>query len=291
IISNNVDLPDPLRPIIPTVSPPTSAPATPLPPAQPLARWIIAAGLLVAIMIGLQLQDGSVGIAPRRPSVTAAFQTIEALPPDARVLLAWDYEPTTQGEMQLLAGPILDHLLLKQAHIANISLRPTGPAVARTALAAAGLEGLTFDIGFIPGEASALRALSIAPFALAPYPETQIEAQGWQVRGDITQFDLIIEFSAETATTRAWVEQVVARGQTPLIVAASGAVAPTLRPYEQSAQITALLSGYTDALAYEQWLGESGPATAQRLAQTLARLLFLVIIVFALIRPTGCRHE
>ncbi|NOZ71653.1 MAG: hypothetical protein GXP38_07030, partial [Chloroflexi bacterium] len=259
-------------------------PPTPPPPSSPpLARWLIALFMVAFIVIGLFLGDDSTNIAPRRPSVTTAYQIIEDLPPQPRVLIAWDYEPTTQGEMQLLAQPLLLHLQRRQAHLASVSLRPTGPAVAVEALRAAGAEDIAYNLGFLPGEASALRTLSIAPFALASQSPTQIAAQGWEPEADIAQFDLIIELSAETATTRAWVEQVATRSDTPLLVAASAAVAPALRPYEQSGQIKALLSGYTDALAYEQWLGESSAARDQRLAQTLARLFFLVIIILAFI--------
>jgi hypothetical protein len=194
--------------------------------------------------------------------------------------------------MQLLARPLLQHLLAREARLVTVSLRPTGPAVAADIFRDVAAEDFWFELGFLPGEASALRSLSIAPFALTSQSATQIEAQGWQPEGSISQFDLILELSAETATTRAWVEQVATRTETPLLVAASAAVAPALRPYEQTGQIAALLSGYTDALAYEQWLGEDTAARDQRLAQTLARLLFLVIVIFAFIRPSGpASHE
>jgi hypothetical protein len=100
----------------------------------------------------------------------------------------------------------------------------------------------------------------------------------------ITAFDLIIEFSAETAASRQWVEQIAARQPVPLIVAASGAVAPALEPYAQTGQIVALLSGYPDALAYEALLGIPGTATGRQMAQNAVHLLVVAVVIAALIR-------
>ena len=99
-------------------------------------------------------------------------------------------------------------------------------------------------------------------------------------------FDLIIEFSAETAASREWIEQIASRQDTPMIIAASGAVAPTLRPYEQTGQIAALLSGYPDALAYEQILGQDGPASKQQSAQTWLSLLLVGLVIVLIIRSS-----
>jgi hypothetical protein len=77
---------------------------------------------------------------------------------------------------------------------------------------------------------------------------------------------------------------VAARSRAPLVVVASGAVAPLLRPYEQTGQIRALMSGYPDALAYEALLGVPGPATRQATGQALLTLLLLGAVLFAALR-------
>ena len=71
-----------------------------------------------------------------------------------------------------------------------------------------------------------------------------------------------------------------------MIIAASGTVGPSLRPYEQSGQIAALLSGYPDALAYEQILGQMDQASRQQNAQTWSHLLLVALIIALIIRST-----
>ncbi len=263
---------------------------SPPPPASP-PFWLATAIFLV-ILLGLVLPPFSSGPPPRRPGVEAAFHLIDLMPPGARVLLAWDYEPTTQGEMHLLAQPILQHLRERQALVADVSLRPLGPAAAADArrlasslrppgIAAEGVPPL--DLGFIPGNAAALQALILAPAAAASLPKESLAAM--DMDDDLAAFDLIIEFSAESSASQQWIEQIAARQPSALlIVAASGAVAPVLEPYVQSGQVAALLAGYADALAYESLLGQDGPATAQQTAQTLAHLLVILLILLALAR-------
>ncbi len=282
-------------------SPPPASLPPPSPPPRPLVsslppRWL-APAFFLAILLALLLSDlrsPPASAPPLRPDVETVFQLIEILPPGARVLLAWDYEPTTQGEMQLLARPILQHLQQRQALIADVSLRPFGAGVAADArrLAASmrppGVAAIrpSIDLGFIPGNAAALQALAIAPARAANLPASDMQALDIAADAGITAFDLIIEFSAEATATREWVEQIAARQPTPLIVAASGAITPALEPYVQSGQIAALLSGYPDALAYESLLGQDGPAGAQVTAQTFTHLLVIAIILLALLRSS-----
>ena len=260
---------------------------------NPWLLGLIALVLISAILLASLFSPDESAPAPRRPAVESTYTYIELLPNRPRVLLAWDYEPTTQGEMQLLAQPVVSHLRLKRARIANVSLRPTGPAVAADTIAlvdsqlpldAAATQPPVVEIGFIPGDAAALRALSQAPAETGNLSELSAQDGGLDADETLEAFDLIIEFSAETAASREWIEQIASRLDTPMIIAASGAVAPTLRPYEQTGQIAALLSGYPDALAYEQILGQDGPASKQQSAQTWLSLLLVALVITLIIR-------
>jgi hypothetical protein len=266
----------------------------PPPPAAVGSATRIGLGLLMVVVILITAVLSAMGWraelspAPPRPGVAAAYHLIAVLPSTARVLLAWDYDPTTQGEMQLLARPLLRHLLSRRVVLVNVSLRPLGPAMAAAAFA--GLETVVplaqapVDLGFLPGESAALQALALAPAGVAPLSPAARDRLALAGDEPITAFDLIIEFSAETATSRQWVEQIAARQPVPLIVAASGAVAPALEPYAQTGQIVALLSGYPDALAYEALLGSPGTATARQMAQNAVLLLVVAVVIAALIR-------
>ena len=281
----------------PEIGPPSLPPSQPVPSADSgrrnLTLPIIAGIFFAVIFLGSLWNLLAPAGATLRTSVKDAYAFIEILPQNARVLLAWDYDPATQGELQLLAQPILQHLRRKGANTVYMSLRPFGPNVAADADALSSrwqLPGLRpagpppADFGFIPGNTAALRSLALSPVIASNRPAMSAATTGLKPAQDIDAFDLIIEFSADLASSQQWVEQIAVRSQTPLVVAASGAVAPVLRPYEQSGQIRALLAGYPDALAYETLMGQKGPAYAQATAQTLALLALLGVIFLAAFR-------
>ncbi|RUA15578.1 MAG: hypothetical protein DSY55_05995 [Clostridia bacterium] len=254
-----------------------------------MSHLLIPALFFLVILVGAFIQPA----AARKPyasiPVKNLFSYIEILPPGSRVLLAWDYDPATQGEMQLLAQPILRHLQRKRVQIVNVSLRPFGPNVAADAQTMkqwpmSAQAAAPTEFGFIPGESAALRALTHSPVIASNQPRTSARTSGLRPTDTLAAFDLVIEFSASFANSQEWVEQVASRTQKPFIVAASGAVAPLLRPYQQTHQIRVLLSGYPDALAYESLLQHNGPAHRQRTAQTLALGLLLILVLIAATR-------
>ena len=254
--------------------------------------WIVAGLMFLAVMIGSYWPTLTPTRVPIRPSVKNAYAFIEILRPTARVLIAWDYDPATQGELQLLAQPILHHLQRKRVETTFMSLGPFGPNVAQdtqaltTALAPiiAQAAPVPAQIGFIPGANAALRSVAISPVNTSSQPRLTAQDTGIRPTQDINAFDLIIQITASPTSSREWVEQVASRSDVPLIVAASGAAAPLLRPYEQTRQIRVLLAGYPDALAYEYLLSQQGPAIRQAASQTLLTGLFLGVVLFAALR-------
>ncbi len=257
-----------------------------------ITLWMVAAAAFLAALLGSFWNPLGVTGAPIRPSVKNAYAFIEILPPNANVLVAWDYDPAVQGELQLLAQPILHHLQRKRARTVFMSLRPFGPNVAADAqaLTARLAPGVAIaapspaQMGFIPGESIALRSIALSPVNASNQPRLTIQEAGMRPAQDIDAFDLVIQITADMTSSREWVEQVASRSDAPLLVAASGAVAPLLRPYEQTGQIRVLLAGYPDALAYEQLLGQEGPATKQATSQALLTGLFLAVVLFAALR-------
>ena len=91
--------------------------------------------MALAIPVFLQLFR-PLGTALAWPGVSAAYAAIDGLPPQATVQVFWAYDPATAGELDLLAAPIVRHLLDKGARLQIVSLLPNGPATARRLLAA-----------------------------------------------------------------------------------------------------------------------------------------------------------
>jgi hypothetical protein len=110
-----------------------AAPVTRL-PRRDTPLWLpwIFVTLLVAVGAAFFMQWARPSGTPREwPGVNAAFDAINRLPPQAAVTVYWAYDPATAGELDLVAAPIIQHLLVRGAQIEVVSLLPNGPATAR----------------------------------------------------------------------------------------------------------------------------------------------------------------
>ncbi|HEC24127.1 MAG TPA: hypothetical protein ENI95_14540 [Chloroflexi bacterium] len=231
--------------------------------ALPLGRWLTAVVLLVAIALPVVLGELILPDPPAPPELVAAYQQIDTLPPASVVLVAFEYEPDTAGELQPLALALLDHLgQREELSLYTISTRPTGPAMAERALSEADLAAggiQVTNLGYLAGGANGIRELAIGspPFSASPlaFDYTGNATQLTSTRLADLRPDLIIVLAASSTDVRDWVEQAGRTTETPVLAATSAGAAPLAYPYRQSGQLVAVLSGINDAVAYRALSG------------------------------------
>jgi hypothetical protein len=247
---------------------------TALPSRRHASLWMpwvfLLIGIAVAIPVFLQLFRPT-GAAREWPGVSAAYAAVEGLPPQATVQVFWAYDPATAGELDLLAAPIVRHLLDKGANLQVVSLLPNGPATAQRLLAAVHDERSQMRRGvgeavmdpprFLPGGAMVLPTLG---------------QQG---------ADLAVVFAAQAEDAQEWLEQVAPRNRVPVVAATGAAADPLLRPYLASGQLVGLVSGYDGAASYTALLDELPTRSRelqmqlQLVGQNLATVVFLLLIL------------
>ncbi len=243
--------------------------------SQNLFRWVVTVLLLLAV--GAAVFSESQLIPSLPPSAVPAevlrtSELIESLEPRSQVLVAFDYEPGTSGEMQAAAAALMDHVMLKGAYLTLVSTSPTGPALAHefiTRLEAAHQyeTGVHFvNLGYIPGGASGLLSFTQTPRRITPMSYDGLDAwalpplQGIATLGD---FDMLILISDNAETARTWIEQVQPTiPETPLILVASAQAEPALRLYASGAspQVDGFVGGVFGGAAYEQVTGKDNLA-------------------------------
>jgi hypothetical protein len=233
--------------------------------------WVfLLIGVAVAIPVFWQLFRPT-GAAREWPGVSAAHAAIAALPPQATVQVLWAYDPATAGELDLVAAPIVRHLLDKGATLQIVSLLPNGPATARRLIAA------------VHDERSQLRR----GVGEAPLDPPRFLPGGVLVLPSVAEqtADLALVFGAEAEDVQAWLEQVAPRNRVPVVAATGAGADPLLRPYLASGQLVGLVSGYDGAAAYTALLddpptqGREQQMQVQLVGQNLATAVFLVLIL------------
>jgi hypothetical protein len=272
---------------------------------ETLAWALIFVILIVAIALALVAVLGKVGDLVSGPAFRDFFGSplvidpapvntfraeVTKLPPNAVVVISFDYSPSTEAEMGPLAQIIVDDLLENQARVIAVSLRPEGAAMAQRLFNQFESEypygQRTINLGYLPGQTAGVRSLAF----LSSAPLFQNGAQtledypAWQDVNGLGNVALIVTVADSPMAVRWWVEQAGpgSLANRPMVAAISAAADPSVRPYynqidPKSGQLLGLLSGVKDAAAYENRLRKSGRAVDSLAAQSVAHLGLVVL--------------
>lgn len=254
-----------------------------------IERWLVTIVLLAAVVSPLVAplfvpanaiphltQPASQSMAAGRMDfqrLVRMYDTVQDVGTGDTVLVAFEYGPSEADEVNLVAEPVLRHLLDRGAHLSVVSTRPEGRTVA------AGLLSTIVTTG-------------------APYTRSQYTLQDYRP-GDAAGVAmllrdagplpaLILVLTAQPGPLRWWVEQIHARydDAPPVLAGTSAALEPAASPYlETSAgQLNGAVSGLSGAAAYETLRGSRGQAThrlgALSLGHTATAALMLLGALF-----------
>ena len=280
--------------------PPEGPPARPRARRFPLwGRWLVSLLLLAAV--GLPTVWNDVTGRPLwtlrtavPPAVQALYAEVEQVQPGEAVLVGWEADPSSAGELVPLAEAILGHLMQRGARLFVVSQSPAGPPLAQQTL-----EGLAqvqgtytygahyLNLGYLPGEELGLRALSGAGGLAAldrDYAQGKALAE-WDVAAGVRgvdDFRLIVVLASDAQQVRRWVEQVGAQHAVPMVAGVSAAAEPALQPYHQTAprQLAGLAGGTPGAAAYESLRGvyQAGQSSVEALAGGVLALALIVVV-------------
>jgi hypothetical protein len=265
-----------LEQMIKTEAQPRSIPKRPAISSQHILRIIIAIVLIFAVVWPLVMGGPQLQPPAFSPAAVVTGQLITAMDQDSPVLLAVDFEPGWSGEMDAVAAPVIDHLMLKGAFFALVSTTPSGPPQAEQLMSfvrhheEAQLPGdiQYANLGFIPGGPAGLLSFAQSPQQVLPVSQngTHIWESGPLANvKSLADFGMVVVVTENPQTARAWVEQVrPSMGNVPLVMVTSAQAEPLVRPYYDAVpqQVQGLISGLAGGLAYENLTGRSGAAGA-----------------------------
>jgi hypothetical protein len=194
------------------------------------------------------------------------------------------------GELDPVADALLSDLAANDVAVLTISQVAAGvPMAERASEAVEGLDSTPF--GYLPGEASGLRALGLClDRGCDTLAGLQLN-QSWQAALD--DVGLIVILAADRDSLAGWLEQVGTQTDIEIIGGVTQAMGPIAGPYVVSGQLAGLVEGLPVSVAYGQAAGEAdGPGDEQlaslTLAQWLAIIAFLAsIIYFGFVEPAA----
>ena len=263
-------------------------------------RWIfLTMFLAVALPLMLSLTF------PEKPSglARAVFQEIEDLDKGDKVLLAWDFDPASEGELGPMATAFTFHCASKGLKLYYITTWPVGPQMIvdniNEVLARdfpEYTEGEDYvNLGFKPGYEGVIKVIAsnIRELYTTDHKGTSVQdIPMMDGINNIQQMDLIINVSAGYSGTKEWV--LFAATPYPdkikLVAGCTGVQAPLLYPYIPE-QLRGLLGAIKGAAEYEQLVqdkygGENPPLRYLKCKlrmgpQLIAHVLIIILIVVA----------
>ncbi len=270
----------------------TSIPAS---KSQGILRLIITLALLSSIILALLSPSRNI-VAPSMlnyPEALAAFQFIEKISPGQAVLFVVDFQPGAAGEMDAVAGAILQHLLVRNVRLVFVSTNTMGPMQAERLLQKANkavgdrykpLENYA-NLGFIPGGLAGILAFIQTPQRTLPVSSDGYsiwEQPSFHLIDEITDFSMVVVSTEQIDTARAWIEQLEpSLAEIPLLFAVSAQVEPVIMPYYAASpkQIQGLVSGWASAAAYASISYNPGSFNYAWAPFSYAGLTVLVLII------------
>ncbi|MFQ6059208.1 MAG: hypothetical protein ACE5MB_10070 [Anaerolineae bacterium] len=252
-----------------------------------LTYLLVAVAIIVPFLIGGAWSGINL---PVTPTARGFYEAVEALPEGAAVLVAYDYDPGTVGELGPQALAITHHLMSHHLRILALSLVPQGPALAQETfqrVAPAHPEyryGRNYiNLGYLAGQEAALRAFAQDPLGVVGKdyathdPLTDFAAVDG-VEG-IEDLALIVELAGSQEPLRWWIEQVGSRYDVAMVAGVTAAAEPQVRPYHQSGQLRGLISGLPGAAQYELLINRPASGLASLGAQSAAHLAIILLVL------------
>jgi hypothetical protein len=237
---------------------------------------VLAAALLGGPGIGRWDRDGVDGL-----RADALLERIDALPPGALALVAFDPDLSTYAEIRPAARAALETLIAAGQRVAIASFTPEGRALGAAEVARLEAATMPLDLGFIPGgEAGLVAAVREIVGVRASGPAAEaLRAAG----GGLAAFDLAIVIGGGDIGPRSWVEQVRPRvPELPIAAIVPAAQRPQLEPYLASGQLAELVAG-PDAVA--AMAGPDDALDRRADAVVLGLLAAILVLLFSGLWP------
>jgi len=258
-------------------------------------RWIfllMALAVLIPLLVEVRFPEIPTAI------VRDAFDEIEKLPRGSTVLMAFDFDPGSEGELQPMANALTRHVAEKELVAIYLTTWETGLRSPQKAVELLRQEyphlqyGKDYvNLGFRAGRDTLIKLMKenlrqaydkdVNGTPLDDMPATRPVKSAKNV-------DLIVCIGAGTPGAKEWVQYVATPLNKPLVVGTTGVQTPMFYPYVPR-PMRGMLGAIKGASEYEELLNTAYPKVAERPSahdgrkrmapQMFAHLLMVLLIV------------
>lgn len=196
------------------------------------------------------------------------FDAVEALKPGDPVLMAWDYDPSTEGELGPMATAFAMHCCEKKAKLFFITLLPVGPQMIEQSIEKIVrpdypdmVYGVDYvNLGFKSGNEGVIKVIVTNLRGLYTTDSRGTNVDQIPMCRDVDNIQsmkLIVNVSGSYPGMKEWVQYAVTpyQDKLKLVGGSTGVQAPQFFPYIPD-QLAGMLTGIKGAAEYEQLVVE-----------------------------------
>ncbi len=234
---------------------------------------------------------------PVEPTQTTidAFDAIEAIPPGGKVLVSFDYGPSTKPEIHPMAIAVLRHLFKEGHPVIVMCLWPDGLFMSREALdqVANNEFNLTYgkdyvNLGYRPGNEAIIKGITQsfeANFTMDAFGTLISDIPVMKGVDNIDDISFIVNLSAGYPGSVEWVQYAADPHKIPMTSGNTSIQVNEVLPYVKSGQMQGIIAGMPAAAEYEALVRRNhisdlpGEATRSMDAQSIAHLVIVLFII------------
>jgi len=250
-------------------------------------RWIfLVIGLAVLLPLFFPL-----GLPIRATIATQkVYDAVEALEDNSKVLVSFEYGPSTKPEIHPMAIGLLKHLFTNEHQVYVTCLWPDGQFMAEEALTEVAEEEFNLSygedyvlLGFRPGNEAVVKGMvsNIRKLYTTDARGTLVDDIPMMKNiNKVADFDFIFSASAGYPGTVEWVQYASDPTGVPISTGTTSIQVNDIMPMVNSGQVQGILAGMPGAAEYEALIGSPGIGTSGMDAQSIAHLVIVLFIVF-----------
>jgi len=253
--------------------------------------------ILIALAVAIPMALNLVFVVRPSPIVEAIFDKVESLPPGSKVLISFDYGPSTVPENQPMADAMTRHCLIKGHKVYLMAVWATGEAQANVTIDRV-IRGEFPDrengvdwihLGYKAGNQGLINAIFNDIKGMFTTDVTGRDINTFPIMASVNglrDFDLILSAASGKPGLKEWVQFAGDRGNIPVAGGVTAVEAPLLYPYYPR-QLLGLMGGLQGAAEYEAAIVRAYPkyretsmvAVRSMGPQTIAHLVIIFFVV------------
>jgi len=223
-------------------------------------------------------------------NVQSVYELLQEMEPGTRILISFDYDPSTKPEIQPMAIALLQQAFTNRLRVITTALWPMGVQMCNEAYETVSAEypdieyGIDFiNLGYKSGGMVTINHMAKDFRSTFPADAGGVPIDDFPIMKGIKNFDKIgcmISLSAGDPGLKQWVMIVHDTFNKPVAGGTTAVQAPTMLPYvNEQRQLIGLLGGLKGAAEFELLVKKPGFATKGMGAQSIAHLIIILFIV------------